>query len=174
MQLLSVRSDDSDLFIFHHPNPNELNGQLEKDILLCGDKQDRSTNVKALMTDWNMFDYSESFTIICNWIHECFTQCPLVAFVRHKEYKMTSLWGNYYVEGDETISHIHSPSFYSFVYFVKGNYKSAPLVFDASSTYIRPEQGKLIFFPSHLLHHVPKQRNNCVRVTISGNILTAE
>jgi hypothetical protein len=79
-----------------------------------------------------------------------------------------------YGEGDYAIPHHHLPSFFSFVYFVKVSENSSPLMFSASSTYIKPENGKLILFPSHLKHYVPEQIGCDERITISGNILATE
>lgn len=174
MNRLTVRSDDTDIFIFKHPSPNDLNCRLEKDIRLCGDKQNKTTNVKALMTHWDMFNYSDAFKELVDWIETSFSDCQLDTFNKQTDFKLNSLWGMIYKSGDYAIEHNHLPSFFSFVYFVKSNNFSSPLIFKASSTYIKPEIGKLIFFPSHLLHYVPIQNIEDERITISGNILCVE
>ena len=174
MKKLTVRSDDTDIFIFNHPSPIDLNCQLEKDIRLCGDKQNKTTNVKALMTHWDMFNYSNAFKELVGWIEASFSDCQLDTFNKQTDFKLNSLWGMIYGNGDHAIEHHHLPSFYSFVYFVKSSKLSSPLMFKASSTYIKPEVGKLIFFPSYLIHYVPIQTHNDERITVSGNILCTE
>jgi hypothetical protein len=174
MHKLSVRSDDTEIYIINHPDPRELNVLLERDIRNCGDKQNRSTNVKALMTHWDMFNHSSAFNSLLEWIEKSFGDCKLHTFCRQTEYKLNSLWGMIYKEGDHTIPHDHLPSFFSFVYFVKVSNNSSPLMFSASSTYIKPEVGKIVFFPSYLKHYVPEQGGNDERITISGNIIATE
>lgn len=174
MKKVSVRSDDTDIFIFKHPSPTDLNLQLEKDIKVCGDQQNKSTNVKALMTHWDMFNYSAAFNDILDWIRECFGECDLIAFRRQTEYKINSLWGMVYQKGEHANPHDHLPSYFSFVYFVKVSDKSSPLIFKASSTYIKPENGQLVLFPAHLFHYVPEQKYDEERITIAGNIITSE
>jgi len=174
MHKINVRSDNTEIFIFNHPCPEELNVQLERDIRICGDQQNKSTNVKALMTHWDMFNHSEVFNNLLDWIVECFGQCDLLSFKRQTEYKLNSLWGMIYKKGEHTKPHDHLPSYFSFVYFVKVDETSSPLIFEASSTYIKPEPGKIVLFPSHLKHYVPEQTSDCERITIAGNIIATE
>ena len=42
-------------------NFERINNDLEKDILLRGDEQNKNTNVKAIMTSWQMADQYKSF-----------------------------------------------------------------------------------------------------------------
>ena len=63
----------------------------------------------------------------------------------------------------------HKPSIHSFVYFVRCPKGSSPLVFTTSKKRVKAEEGKIVVFPGHVLHHVPK--NNCEgRVVLAGNI----
>lgn len=174
MHKVNVRSDNTEIFICNHPDPKELNVRLERDIRVCGDQQNKATNVKALMTHWDMFNYSDAFNELLEWITECFGQCDLLSFKRQTEYKLNSLWGMIYQKGEHARSHDHLPSYFSFVYFVKVDETSAPLIFEASNTYIEPEIGKIILFPSHLKHYVPEQTGQSERITIAGNIIATE
>jgi len=174
MHKVNVRSDNTEIFICKHPSPNELNVQLEKDIRVCGDQQNKTTNVKALMTHWDMFNHSEAFGHFVEWVTECFGECDLMSFKRQTEYKLNSLWGMIYHKGEHANPHDHLPSYFSFVYFVKVDETSSPLIFEASNTYIKPEVGKIVMFPSHLRHYVPEQISNSERITIAGNIIATE
>lgn len=174
MQKVSVRADDTEIYIFKHPDPKELNVQLEQDIRICGDQQNKTTNVKALMTHWDMYNHSEAFSKFVTWVTERFTECPLDSFQRQRDYKLNALWGMIYRDGEHAIPHHHLPAYFSFVYFVKVSDYSSPLMFKASNTYIKPEIGKLVFFPSYLLHYVPKQTIDEERITIAGNIMAPD
>lgn len=174
MQKVSVRADDTEIYIFKHPDPKELNVQLEQDIRTCGDQQSNATNVKALMTHWDMYNHSKAFSDFVIWVTECFGECPLDSFQRQRDYKLNALWGMIYRDGEHAIAHHHIPAYFSFVYFVKVSDLSSPLIFKASSTYIKPEIGKLILFPSYLLHYVPEQTGNEERISIAGNIMATE
>lgn len=174
MQKVSVRSDDTEIYIFQHPAPEELNVLLEQDIRECGDQQNNSTNVKALMTHWDMYNHSQPFSVFVNWVQECFSKCPLDTFQRQRDYKLNALWGMIYNKGEHAIAHHHNPAYFSFVYFLKVSENSSPLIFKASSTYIKPEIGKIVFFPSYLFHYVPEQTVDEERITIAGNIMAPD
>ena len=84
--------------------------------------------------------------------------------------KISDYWVSFYQEGDHTVPHHHLPTLYAFNYFIKTPKGSSPLIFSSSNTIIEPEEGKLLIFPSNLIHHVPP--NNCnERIVFSGNII---
>ena len=82
-----------------------------------------------------------------------------------------NFWANVYEKGDYAESHDHKPHDFSFAYFLKSKWYDSPLVFTESGKRIRPKEGKYVIFPSYLLHHVPKNRYNHQRITLSGNLL---
>ena len=78
-------------------------------------------------------------------------------------------WFVKYRKGDETKSHFHIPSFFSWVYFIKCPKGSPPLVFTHSRKKVKSEEGKVVIFPSWLYHHVPP--NKCDgRIVLVGNV----
>ena len=81
-----------------------------------------------------------------------------------------NFWAMVYQKGDHAVSHNHRPCVYSFAYFVKSKWYHPPLVFDDSGYKVRPKEGRFVIFPAYLQHHVPKNRFNEDRVTISGNL----
>ena len=81
-----------------------------------------------------------------------------------------NFWAMVYQKGDHAVSHNHRPCVYSFAYFVKSKWYHPPLVFDESGYKVRPKEGRFVIFPAYLQHHVPKNRFNEDRVTISGNL----
>ena len=64
-------------------------------------------------------------------------------------------------------------SIWSFVYFIDCPRGSSPLVFSDSGKRIKAEEGKLVIFPGHLRHHVPK--NKCEgRIVLAGNCIQSQ
>ena len=119
------------------------------------------TNIKALQTR-AMFDIKTlpSMQILVNWLFKLNINTNL---------RVEHFWLTNYGKGDFTISHYHKPSIHSFVYFVRCPKGSSPLVFTTSKKRVKAEEGKVVVFPGHVLHHVPK--NNCEgRVVLAGNI----
>ena len=82
-----------------------------------------------------------------------------------------NFWAMVYKKGDYAQSHNHRPCSYSFAYFVKSKWYHPPLVFDDSGYKVRPKEGRFVVFPAYLNHHVPKNRFNEDRVTVSGNLI---
>ena len=75
-----------------------------------------------------------------------------------------------YSKGDYTVFHNHFPSVLSFIYYVKADKDSAPLVFTDIDYELHPKENDLIIFPSYLKHGVPTQMKDANRMSISGNI----
>lgn len=142
------------------------NDAFAKKVLEIGDQQNRSTNVKADMTEWQSFfpDWKElSRDIVSNHLIELVGNIEATWIVH-------SLWGVNYRKGDYTIFHDHSPSTFSFCYYVKVDKGSSPLVFSDIDYKYFPEESNLIIFPSHLKHGVPSHLSDGERIVISGNI----
>ena len=142
------------------------NDAFAKKVLEIGDQQNRSTNVKADMTEWQSFfpDWKElSRDIVSNHLIELVGNIEATWIVH-------SLWGVNYRKGDYTIFHDHSPSTFSFCYYVKVDKGSSPLVFSDIDYKYFPAESNLIIFPSHLKHGVPSHLSDGERIVISGNI----
>ena len=132
------------------------------------------SNVKAsLHTEWNWEPDNITFRNLKSYIRE--------EIERHYRPGARSgssrlrlnnenFWANVYEKGDYTQSHCHRPNTYSFAYFVKSKWYHSPLVFTNSGKRIRPKEGKYVIFPGYLKHHVPKNRYNDTRITLSGNL----
>ena len=135
-------------------------------ILEIGDQQNRLTNVKADMTEWQSFfpEWKDlSRDIVENHLIKLVGEIEATWIVH-------SLWGVSYKKGDHTIFHDHSPSTFSFCYYVRVSKGSSPLVFSDIDYKYFPEENNLIIFPSHLKHGVPSQLHDGQRIVISGNI----
>ncbi len=87
--------------------------------------------------------------------------------------KVIQNWFAVYDRGDWVDCHNHFPLSFSFVYFVNCPRGSAPLKFYYSGKKVKAEEGKLVIFPAHVGHSVPK--NKCKnRVSLIGNVLIEE
>ena len=138
------------------------------------DCQNRQTNVKATMTEWNLDLPSQEFIHFKNAIYNVakelnlYWACP---------FKIYSIWANIYRKGDHTVSHDHDPARYSFVYFLKSKSNFSPLLFEGINLKnkkkqwkeVKPIEGRLVIFPGFLKHRVPVHIHDETRITISGN-----
>ena len=135
-------------------------------ILKLGDQMKRTTNVKADMTRWETF--------LPEWkpLAKDIMEKHLVEYVGEIDAKFVcyAIWGVSYSKGDYTVFHHHFPSLLSFIYYVKADEDSAPLVFSDIDYELHPKENDLIIFPSYLKHGVPTQMKDDNRMSISGNI----
>jgi uncharacterized protein (TIGR02466 family) len=138
------------------------------------DCQNRQTNVKATMTEWNLDLPSQEFIHLKNTIY---TVAKDQHFYWGVPFKIESIWANIYRKGDCTVSHDHDPSRYSFVYFLKSKPNFSPLMFESINLknkkkkwkVVKPTEGRLVIFPGFLTHLVPVHIHDETRITISGN-----
>ena len=135
-------------------------------ILKLGDQMKRTTNVKADMTHW------ETFLPEWKLLGTSVMEKHLPEFVGEIDARFVcyAMWGVSYSKGDYTVYHHHFPSLLSFIYYVKADEDSAPLVFSDIDYELHPKENDLIIFPSYLKHGVPTQMKDANRMSISGNI----
>lgn len=166
-----IKSDDAQIFIIEDNNLNQFNSKLKSEIIRVGDCQNRQSNVKAQMTNWNMFEESDVFVEFAFWSLKAFENLPFVGGSYYPlRFTVSNLWGMIYREGDYTLGHCHMPYFYSFVHYVECTDNAPPLVFTKSQHVVECKSGTTVFFPSHLTHSVDKLKENDVRIAVSGNI----
>ena len=152
-----------------HHNYSFMNDRIMKEIQGVGCSRDVKlfdnsvTNVKAYQTAGPI--KSHALYVLRKWIISLIIDNKIV----HKP-KISDYWLAFYQKGDHTVPHHHLPVLYAFNYFIRTPKVSSPLIFSSSNTIIEPEEGKLVIFPSNLVHHVPS--NNCdERVVFAGNII---
>mgnify|MGYP003644838959 CR=1 FL=1 len=132
-----------------------------------GDKQDHKTNVKAIMSSYGLWEetttYNPLLNRICNIVLDTIpSNDPRV------EFELTTTWFAIYKEGHHTVPHSHLPSHLSFIYYLKANSTSAPLIFENCDFNITPYDDLLVIFPSHVLHSVPRHKGED-RICVAGN-----
>jgi hypothetical protein len=158
----------SKIFLVDYPYHNDLKKEILIGLETYKDFQNRQTNVKATMTEWNISstEIENLKSFIIDYLNNCY---PFV-LKNNINFYYKSFWANIYRQNDYTIDHDHLFASFSTVYFLKGNKNDAPLVFTESGVSITPEEGKFVIFPAHLKHNVPIQTSNQIRITLSGNI----
>lgn len=148
----------------------QLHSEIESIIRESGDKRGRTTNVKALMTEWLMTDH-KPFKVVCDRVEEVIQDW----YKQHTDLNlktfMTTCWGSIYQKGDYSEIHAHMPALYSWVYYVKVDDNSAPLVFPNKPGHVyKPKSGTGIIFPGWLVHQVPEHTDNSERIIVVGNV----
>ena len=99
-------------------------------------------------------------------------------------YLTTECWGAIYRKGDQTVPHTHWGSLWSWCYYLKVPEDAPPFRFanvisktsmvdnnlESKFLDVYPQEDDLIFFPSWMVHCVPKSNSNQERVMIAGNV----
>ena len=158
---------------------NKLNENLIKTVKDNVGVNDYKSNVKALMTDWNLSNR------YIDRLHQIIKQH--LPSVDHQIYKthfnFLETWGVIYKHQDFCKKHSHIPFSYSWVYYAQVDDKSSPLEVynvikeeDKSLNNIRlqPKTGQLVIFPSFVQHAVKKTSGigeEQWRIAIAGNIM---
>jgi hypothetical protein len=146
------------------PFESEINPRLYDLILKAPQNTEPPDNINAKMTDWHI-----ECDRLVDWVAECIYKDFSIPT---GSLKCSEVWGVLYNEGDYTTPHQHSPSLFSFAYYVNAPFGSAPLVFFTTNHKIYPEPGMLVVFESRLKHGVPP--NHCKnRCMVSGNFIHA-
>jgi len=133
------------------------------------DVQQKTTNVKAKMTDWNMQNKLGFKTLATHMINFA----SIISEKRYKkkeEFYFTSMWGMCYESEDYTITHDHWPSIWSCVYYINPPINCGELIFPEINEYIVPEDKLLVLFPGWVVHNVPKKQFVGKRYVVSGNL----
>ena len=153
--------------------PLEYKSQCIEEIYKIGDQMNHKSNVKADMSEWYIFENNDVFNPLLDNI---FTAINLFVPIEDKKfkYKMSNCWSARYKKGDYTVPHKHLPSHLSFVYNLKADKPSSPIVFNYSNFQLTPIDDLLIIFPSYLTHSVPKQLEETERICIAGNLSIEE
>ena len=162
-----------DIFIGEYPFHKQLKDDLFPKLYNYKDALDKKTNVKATMTDWEWGCDNVRVERLRNCILEETKSHFNYGVVNDKLPKLvlSNLWANVYWKNEYAIDHDHIPfDVFSFAYFLSAKWYHPPLTFSYSGVKIRPKEGRYVIFPSHLRHHVPKNRFEEPRITLSGNL----
>ena len=148
--------------------PQDYKQECIDEIYKIGDQQNQSTNVKAIMSSYYIWDETKLLdpliSKILNVIHTIYPTND-----EKYEYVLENCWSAIYKKNHYTVPHNHRASFGSFIYYLKSNQSSSPLIFDDCNFHIQPKSDLLVVFPSHLTHSVPPQMDNEDRICVVGN-----
>ena len=175
MQLYNVKSDNS-VIRGEYPFHKQLKEELLPLLKNYPDQQNRSTNVQATMTEYDWDPKSDRLKRLKECIiaeaysHEI---CMDLKITCSFNLEVDEFWANIYNKGDYTKVHNHLgfESGFGFVYFLKTKWYHPSLVFSESGKKMKSKEGTYIIFPKNLMHHVPKNRFDETRITLSGNLI---
>ena len=141
-----------------------------------GDEMDSVTNLKAKMSSFDLHQRDKDFAKLSYKIAEKIEENFIWKQHGPERYKCLFLhdfWFGCYNEGDFAVPHDHLPGFISFVYYIQTNESKQPLCFNELDLKITPEKDDIIFFPSYLVHQVPKQSKKTKkdRIVFAGNLI---
>jgi len=175
MGKLKVKSE-SEIIIGEYPFHKKLKDEVVSLLENYPDQQGRKSNVKATMTEWEWGEDIERVGRLKRFILEkAQAASDLGPYVPYN-LKVDEFWANIYRKGDFTLPHDHigRDAFLSFAYFLKTEWYHTPFVFTWSGKKLKPKEGTFIIFPSHLKHHVPENKYEETRITLSGNLRLKE
>ena len=132
------------------------------------DRENNLTNVKAFRSSYKVWEETDVYNLLLDRIIEKINVVFPFTDTRF-EYVLQNCWFAIYREGHYTIPHSHDPSSLSFVYYLKSNINSSPLVFDECDFQLQPHDDMLVVFPSYLIHSVPKHTGED-RICLAGNL----
>lgn len=140
-----------------------------------GDKQNRQTNVKAIMTDYSMQE-EPGFVELEKEISSIINYLPEITRSRHAQARnpvpmeICHMWGMVYKKNDYTAIHDHWPSIWSGSYYldIPTDY-AGTLFFPELEHNIEPKTGQLVIFNGSTLHGVKTIQSNGERSVVSFN-----
>jgi len=173
MGKLKVKNE-CEIIIGEYPFHKKLKDEVVSLLEDYPDQQGRRTNVKATMTEWNWGKDIKRVERLKSIILEKAYSTVVGPYFPYR-LSISDFWANIYRKGDFTTSHDHiGRDFLSFAYFLKTEWYHPSFVFTWSGKKLRPKEGTFIIFPSHLKHHVPENKYEETRITLSGNIKLQE
>ena len=130
-----------------------------------GDEMGHGTNLFCSMTEYRSQLKSKYKIVFENVI-------SLVNGIL-KENKLScetaDIWCAKYTSGDHTLPHQHSPSPWSFCFYLNEFKEFPPLEIDGHGK-VKPEKGLLVIFPGWVQHEVKPKEFNGSRYVCAGNV----
>lgn len=166
MQHIVELKQKVEIYEFKYPYFEKLNDELEKDIRISGDVQNKNTSCRCYMTSFNM--RTPSFKKLMDYIIACLNDHGNFNELWRGSWEVGNVWGLIYKENEYALTHHHFPATYSFVYYVRCPEGSAPIIFNQFEFY--PKEGDILIFPSLVEHRVSQHKINKERIIVSGNL----
>jgi len=159
---------------------NKLNENLIKTVKDNVGPMDHKTNVKGLMTEWNL---NNRFIDRLHKIIDGYVPQERENDQWYSHLNFLETWGAIYKHQDFAKPHNHWPCTWSWVYYAQVDEKSSPLVLynifksddsGLQNLALKPKTGQLIIFPSFVIHGVDKTGGigeDQWRIVLAGNIM---
>jgi len=150
----------------------EMDKEIIKVINKQGDRQNYQSNVKAQMTEWQMWNepgFRRLAIYICDMAKEISKKVYNRTFVPY----MQDMWGMKYKSGETAVIHDHWPAVWSCAYYVNAPKNAPGLYFSEMGDQggeRKLEQGLLIMFPGDTKHGVRSQKFKGYRYVVSANL----
>ena len=145
------------------PDVEEINKKLVDFIHTFDKYEDSNTNPHSFQTPWDIRSKETDHI-----------KKHVFSMLKHSGYSEQficyELFGNVYKTGDSNVMHIHHGADFTFNYYVKCPENSSPTVFSTSKRNVPAKEGRLVIFPGHIKHHVPKSSHQGERITLTGNL----
>mgnify|MGYP000001557948 FL=1 len=157
--------------LLDHPQALEL-AKLAVDELREKHPDSTPSNVKAVyMSSWKSHLLTDKFgpliQVVSDKIKEA-SRLHLSTDLAALNYDLAvaDCWCAVYDKYNYTVPHTHMPTTFSAVVYLEMDTGSSPIVFN-NSVAANPTSGTLVFFPGHLLHHVPATEGKRIIVVIN-------
>ena len=149
--------------------PKDYKEACINELYKLGDNMNHQTNVKAIMTSYEIWNETDLFNPLLDRIlYITNTLFPIED--NDWEYDLVNCWGAIYQKENYTVPHKHLPYYLSFVYYLQST-GNTPLIFnEGNKLEVTPKDDMLIVFPSYLVHSVPKHEHNIDRICLAGNL----
>ena len=169
-----VVNSSADIFTAHLTLDPAIKDTIIKTIKDSGDKQNRKTNVKADMTNWNMQEepgfreLEQEIDSIINYLPEIMRDKN--PYLGTFPMEVGNMWGLCYKKNDYTDVHDHWPFVWSGSFYLDIPTDYAGTLFFPELEYdIEPVTGQLVIFRGAILHGVKTIQSNSDRIAISFN-----
>ena len=149
--------------------PLEYNRLLIEEAYKIGDKQAKTSNVKATMSDWEIFQHTKVFNPLLKNIMKACATFFTPEGNDPNNWVLHEAWTAIYKKGEYAKEHHHLPSVVSFTYYMQSDGYTL-LCFSRNQHKVFPTNDTLIAFPSFISHSVPKHNTPTDRVVLAGNI----
>lgn len=147
-----------------------------------GDKQSKSTNIKADMTDWKINQkyeevqyfskfFSDIYKEILKTYHLQFYQTIIDYYGDNYDFTdKIDIWGAKYKSREKTVPHDHRPARMSFCLYLKASKGCPGLSFTDVSKTVPIAEDQMILFDGSVRHSVKSKKFRGNRYVLAGNI----
>ena len=130
------------------------------------------SNVKAVyMSSWKSHLLTDKFGPLIQVVSDKIKEASRLYLstdlaVLNYDLAVADCWCAVYDKSNYMVPHTHIPTTFSAVVYLEMDMGSSPIVFN-NSVAVNPTSGTLVFFPGHLLHHVPATEGKRIIVVIN-------